>query len=406
MQISSTAVAITPTPRAPLSSSKAAPAVRNGELDFLRGIAILMTFMAHVDEFIRYPDKLAPLFHKSWGLGVDIFFVLSGFLITRSLLNSMRGQASAAVLKQFWVKRIYRIMPASVLWIALSMIAAYSFLPLPPDGMVAMRRSGAAALLNVMNFYFSYCAGIHELNGYCGGMLTLGVWWSLSLEEQFYIVFPLLLMVARPRWTAVIVTAVICIYATQHKTFFNWVTATKLEGICMGVLLGLGFEKMRCITFAEAPRSTKLFVGLASVVLVLLVGNLETKAPQFWMPIYSATMCCCFMVVFLASRQDGVFEFGPISRALERLGAVSFSFYLCHESVIAFTAWAFRHIGYHPNEWFFGAYFFTAFTISLAVATATYLYVEKPFMLKGHLKAQGMQKADGQAPRSVAVHRR
>ena len=365
---------------------------RNRELDFLRGVAILLTFMAHV-QALPHPDSLYATFHKTWSLGVDIFFVLSGFLITRSLSQAMTVHSNRTVLRQFWIKRIYRIMPVSMFWLGVAMLAVWTLLPSPPDGVAAILRSGAAAALNLMNFYYSYCSNAHELNQYCGGMLTLGVWWSLSLEEQFYLVFPLLLLAVRKRFAAGVVFTVLCFYAVQHRSTWDWVQATKMDGITLGVLLGLGFDRLSAVSFAEAPRYVKIFTGIGSLALTWVVANMIFLDHAHPRTIYAATAICCLLVVFLASRNDGIFDFGMVSRLVERLGAISFSFYLCHEVLIAFSIKLYVHFNSKPALLPFVGFGTLAFILAVATAKISFALIEKPSMEKGHAKARQAARA-------------
>lgn len=345
-----------------------------------------MTFLAHVDEFLPYPPKLWSFFALSWGwgLGVDVFFVISGFLITRSLLSSMGRLDHKGVLKSFWIKRVYRIMPASLVWIMLSMVSAWAFLPPNPEGFGAILRSGAAAVTNVMNFWFSYCADTKQLNGYCGGMHTLAAWWSLALEEQFYIVFPLLLLGLTRMKVVLLVCVVIAIYAFQHKAFFNLATSTRMEGICLGVVLAISLERVRWVTLLHLNRMSKIVLGLSAILIPILAGSMIRFLPQHSLLLFFVAMIGCLVLVFLATRSVGVFEFGMISRMVERLGVLSFSFYLCHQSVLVFTSWLFQELGYRPDKYLFLSYFALGFGLSVGVAWLTYVVVEKPFMEKGH----------------------
>jgi peptidoglycan/LPS O-acetylase OafA/YrhL len=361
-----------------------------------------MTFMAHVDEFMPYPQKLWSVFAMAWGwgLGVDVFFVLSGYLITRSLLSDIE-RASPQILKRFWIKRIYRIMPASIVWIILASVSAWLFLPSAPGGAGAIARSAFAAASNTMNFWFTYCADHQELNGYCGGMLTLSAWWSLSLEEQFYIVFPILMLAVRTRSASVVVCAIVAFYAFQHKAFFNLATSTRLEGISLGVLLAFASSRLGFIRLTSISNWLRRSVGLLALLSLVGTGTIIRFLPSYSLLLFFLAMMSCLFLVFLATRQAGVFDFGLPSRLLERLGKVSFSFYLCHESCLAFSSWGFKHLGYEPTKWYFLAYSVSGVILSSVVATITYGMIEKPFMERGHRKASAIirrrdDRVDGQ----------
>src|SRR5262249_6765248 len=133
---------------------------------------------------LRHPGPfrawLAPL--GLWG-GVDLFFAISGFVIASSLLRQPRHRSFSEFALPFYVRRIFRIWPAALLWLLVPLLASRYF---NTSGAFGHTRTligeSIAASLQVANVYFGLCQ--------CGKEY---VYWSLSLEEQFYILFPLLL---------------------------------------------------------------------------------------------------------------------------------------------------------------------------------------------------------------------
>jgi peptidoglycan/LPS O-acetylase OafA/YrhL len=142
--------------------------------------------------------------------------------------------------------------------------------------------------------------------------------------------------------------------------------------------------------FNGAPAFVKSLVGGASLILLMLASNLTVVAPSYGLSIYFATQCCCLLIVFLATRTAGFFQLGILSRSLNQLGKISFSFYLCHETMIAFSMKLFVHFGYYPGMLHFLVYFCATFGMAVALATASYVLVEKPLMDIGHIKAKAM----------------
>jgi peptidoglycan/LPS O-acetylase OafA/YrhL len=152
------------------------------ELDGIRAVALLGVLVYHV-----VPSRLPGGF-----LGVDVFFVLSGFLITTILLGYLKRRES---LKQFWLKRARRILPALVGMVAFTLIVGSALL-LRVDRSLLVEHA-VAALLSVSNFFiWDKTSGYWAVDA---STLPLLHTWSLSVEEQFYLVFPVLLM-ASYRW--------------------------------------------------------------------------------------------------------------------------------------------------------------------------------------------------------------
>ena len=151
------------------------------EIDGLRAISVVAVVIFHAEFFWRGKQILPGGY-----LGVDVFFVISGYLITSILLDELAG--GRVDFWRFYMRRIRRILPALNVVIGISTLAAIWLLP--PDSLKEFSRNGLAALSFVANIYlwltqdyFSEAAGLSSL-------LHL---WSLSVEEQFYVAYPLLL---------------------------------------------------------------------------------------------------------------------------------------------------------------------------------------------------------------------
>ena len=139
------------------------------------------------------------LFHANFGcpggfVGVDVFFVISGFLITSLILNDVEKNAFS--LKDFWIRRIRRIVPAASIMV-LSTLAAGYFLLLPED-LKELGKSAIAQSFMGSNFYFWSNGGYFARNSETEPLLHT---WSLAVEEQFYLVFPLLILLLSRTWT-------------------------------------------------------------------------------------------------------------------------------------------------------------------------------------------------------------
>ena len=136
---------------------------------------------------------LVLLFHagvvKSGYIGVDVFFVLSGFLISNILWEKLSGeQSTGRVLGSFYARRCLRILPLSLLVLAVTAVASHFFFETLIDNWVS---AGRAALVWSENWFL-----IHESNDYFApqGTNPFQQYWSLGVEEQFYVVLPLLML--------------------------------------------------------------------------------------------------------------------------------------------------------------------------------------------------------------------
>ena len=146
------------------------------DIDGLRAVAVVLVLLFHADLGLR-----------GGFVGVDVFFVISGFLITRILVDD--GRPWRPRLSAFWIRRIRRILPAACLVVAATMVGG--FVILLPSDFVELAQSVLAQQLMVSNFYFWKTVGYFGGNAAQKPLLHT---WSLAVEEQFYLVYPLLLV--------------------------------------------------------------------------------------------------------------------------------------------------------------------------------------------------------------------
>ena len=170
MAITSTEVVTPPAPRADTRWFR-------GDVDGLRAIAIVLVVAYHAG---------IPVFRGGF-IGVDVFFVISGFLISRNLLRESETSGGVA-LGRFWARRVRRLVPALALVVAVTLVAGYFILPVFQLNDFA--KQGAAATLYVSNILFA-----SQATNYFAADINTSPFlhtWSLGVEEQFYLVWPVL----------------------------------------------------------------------------------------------------------------------------------------------------------------------------------------------------------------------
>src|SRR5690606_23014311 len=151
-------------------------------------------YLKHVDGLRAVAVILVILFHfnvygfSAGYIGVDIFFVISGFVISRLLVNEL-ARTQKIDLREFYKRRIRRIFPALIFTFSLTTLGA--LLLFAPENLVQYGGSLAAAALSVSNILFWYESGYFDTASHLTPLLHT---WSLSVEEQFYLAWPLLLL--------------------------------------------------------------------------------------------------------------------------------------------------------------------------------------------------------------------
>jgi peptidoglycan/LPS O-acetylase OafA/YrhL len=183
-------------------------------------------------------------------LGVDVFFVLSGFLITGLLVSEYRQHQGIALLR-FWGHRIRRLFPA--LLAVLAAVALYAWLLAPPDTLGQLRGDAIATLFYVNNWHL--IAGSH---GYFAELATprpLLHTWSLSIEEQFYVVWPL------------IVLGILHVTRSLRVLLVATIGAAVASAIAMAVLFEPGLGEARAY-YGTDTRAQALLIGAALAIVL------------------------------------------------------------------------------------------------------------------------------------------
>lgn len=143
------------------------------EIDGLRAIAVILVVLFHL--------KLSTF--SGGFIGVDIFFVISGFLISKHILSDLeKGQFSFL---EFYIRRVTRLMPALMMTILVTLLVCCVFYT--PEDLLYVSKQGLAAVFSVSNFFYWFEAGYWDQAS--DGKVFLHTW-SLAVEEQFYLVFP------------------------------------------------------------------------------------------------------------------------------------------------------------------------------------------------------------------------
>ena len=240
------------------------------DIDGLRAVAVLPVVFYHAG---------VPGFSGGF-VGVDVFFVISGYLITQIIFDEMRkGQFS---ILSFYERRARRILPA--LFVVLTICLAAGWFLLFPDDYDQMARSAVSALLFSSNIWFWQNSG-----GYFGGTtdyLPLLHTWSLAVEEQFYIIFPLFLMAlvrlgrrATSKFTLVlvIVSLSLAIWASPRMPSASfYILYTRIWELGVGSLLAL---HVGSIMPTRWVREILAAVGLLAILVPVTLYNSATLFP-------------------------------------------------------------------------------------------------------------------------------
>lgn len=327
-----------------------AGSARRGDIQGLRALAVLAVVLAHAG--VR--------FLQGGYIGVDVFFVLSGFLITGLLLSGAANSGSASIL-EFYARRARRILPAAALTLVATDLVAYSLLNFVRAKHVV--QDSIPASLFLANFHFA----AQGTNYFAQGQppSPLQHFWSLAVEEQFYLVWPLLLVlvllgvswrrtntrltrrphhlqpnarpaVGRPELTIALITAASLgwsIYYTHaHPTESYFSTLTRAWELGLGATLAVCASRV-----SRIPRRARTLLGWLGVAAILGAAVSFSASTPF--PSYFALLPTVGGVLVIASglgRDHSRFAVARLlsTRPMRYVGDRSYAFYLWHWPVL------------------------------------------------------------------------
>jgi peptidoglycan/LPS O-acetylase OafA/YrhL len=293
------------------------------DIDGLRAIAVLSVFAFHLHINLV----------RGGFVGVDIFFVISGYLIGSSILSDLA--AGKFTFARFYERRVRRIFPAMfVAFLGTALLAYHYFLP---SELVAFAKSMLAALLSVSNIFFWMTSGYFSAPAETKPLLHT---WSLAIEEQFYVFLPIFLILAHrffPRRlrASIIAIAVASFVASSVAAFTAPSSAyfllhTRAWELLIGVLIALG-------VFPQISSAVVRNAVAAGGLLLILVGILR-YAPSTPFPGVAALAPCLGTALIIASGRNGTSLTHRLLalKPLVFVGLISYSLYLWHWPIIVF----------------------------------------------------------------------
>jgi peptidoglycan/LPS O-acetylase OafA/YrhL len=375
------------------------PHNRIDDIESLRAVAILLVLFEHLAILIWNDNSYYTATHRllSGWPGVDLFFVISGFVISRSLLRRLNVGLSFLQIWQeislFWMRRFWRIIPSAWLWLALTLMLTVTF---NRNGSFERLNAGDAmsAFLQFANFHY-YACNSAELDAVACSWI-LAPYWSLSMEEQFYLALPILWVLLRGR-VATFLVALVLAQLFLIRPVWDLLWATRSDALALGVLLAIWSRRPSYQLFRPTFLDRPILRIPLVITLVLALMTLPTE--EEFVPFYTGVLALVSAVMVTIASYDG--DYIIRSRLLKPVflwcGSRSYAIYLTHVPMfmLAHELWL-RFDGAPVNGQFILAFEIMAAALVIVASELNYRLVERPFRAYGRRILAGIENRRSQ----------
>ncbi len=334
------------------------------DIDVLRALAVLMVVFYH----------LGFSFISGGFIGVDIFFVISGFLITSIIKKSLDNKAFSFL--EFYENRIRRIFPALIGLCIITMIAFYLIYADPVE-LRPLQRSLKRALLTVSNFFFYENTGYFDQDAETMPLLHT---WSLGVEMQFYFFFPFIIYFIHKKFPEKVMQSVIVLaitsfifsagYVFVNQSFTFYMLPTRAWELLLGSLLSLSKYSPK----TQNGKRNFILIGFFCIMFPALTYGTVFHWP---FPGAAALLPCLGSVLFISGGKDystPSFLLKCIrAKSLYFIGLISYSLYLWHWPLIVF------YKSYDLKRELTNVDAISLFLLSIIFAILSWKFIERPF---------------------------
>lgn len=347
-------------------------------LDGVRGIAVLIVMLYHL-------EYLLPEWHsvlKGGFLGVDVFFVMSGFLIT-SILIKEHSKTGNINLKNFYLRRFLRLAPALWFFLIIICLFGYTILPFYQAELLYKNNNFIYAALYLMNWH-------QVINRVETG--NLNHTWSLAIEEQFYIIWSLALFaffyVKESRrkitfFTAFLVLGLIIwrgvrVYNGADSTELYYSTETRIDALLIGCLAAMAYNwQILPRKFFESNNYNlfTFFAFLTATAIIFLYSHNDAALYYGALSVFAFSVAI-ILIWLISFPKPTIFHNCLEFKPLRWIGQISYGLYLWHYASYEFSKMTFENTYLQV---------ILGITIAFSISSFSYYLVEKPF-LKTKLK--------------------
>ena len=351
------------------------------EIDGLRAIAVISVILYHIkfdiDNFLLF---------KGGFVGVDIFFVISGYLISKILLIELKKTKTISVV-DFYIRRARRILP--ILFFILSILLIVGYFYLLPSLYLELSNTSLSVLFFSSNFFF--LSNEFNYGNLKSDLNPLLHTWTLSLEEQFYILFPFFLIILNKFFKSRTILIVIILTITSflagilinylnqfEETFYQYdfyLLPFRAWELLLGFIAAI-LELEKKLKFQNSFISGALFnLGFLLIIFSITLINLEAQ----YLNLQLIFPCFGTFLIIMFKNDECLFYKIFTNKLICFLGLISYSLYLWHFPLISIIRLNdLNNINFFDNNYLKILYLLTIFLLS----TVSYFLIEKPFRNK------------------------
>ena len=333
------------------------------EIDGLRCIAVLSVIFYH-SEILLF-DKS---FFKGGFLGVDIFFVISGYLITSILLKE--SEKNNFSLTKFYERRFRRIFPALIFILSTNLIIGTKFLL--PDQLIELSESYISSIFFISNYFFYFID--QEYTATSSFLVPFLHTWSLGVEEQFYIFYPLIFILFSNKINFRLIILLLLFSSLLFANFYEKINPSLNFYIIFSRIWELMFGAIIAIynfNFLKQKNSVLNFLSLIGLVLIffsMIFASSKIPHPSLFtlIPVIGVSL------IILNSNNDSYVNKFLSNNVMVFFGKISFSLYLWHYPIFAYAKIInLFNISLFINILIYSCVFF--------LSVGTYIFIEQPF---------------------------
>ena len=325
--------------------------MRNYKIDILRGVSILLVLIHHFnipyklhDTFLGIPiggESLTTLIARNGNYGVTMFFVISGFLITQHTLQRS-GSLAQIQLKDFYVRRIARIMPCLVLLVVMvSFLGSLGLKPFINQAPNGIEVSYGLTVLSAFSFWMNLLIIEYGWVNY-----ALGVLWSLSVEEVFYLAFPVLCFTLGWGKGFIVFLLAVIAYAPYFRALhfgeesgaYLYHYFSSFDGIAIGCLTAIYAQHFKGTIYNQ-----KMIVAVTVFLMTALYFYAPIKEVSTWGISVFALLAA--LLIFCFTQDPKVKPVSYAARSLVWIGQRSYEMYLFHLIILGLM-----RVVYFPKE--------------------------------------------------------